>query len=206
MKTLKLKLVAMLVVLFATIGLYAQCGQYGTLHTETITIGNCNYEVKFCITCAYGPFPTLGKIMEMTKLDPSCVQVLDQQEILDAAEAQLLNPSMLEDYCPAVDIPPCDEAWLTYTIETAFCWQAEYVLDGGIWPRIKYTPCTGSGKCIKQYTVCKLDESETYVIEIIDISTEGSVTCGLEVWDVSEPTAQDPGPTACYIIHTDCNP
>ena len=205
MKTLKLKLVAMLVVLFATIGLYAQCGEYGELHTVTLTIGDCDYNVEFCLTCAYGPFPAEGFIYAIDKLDPDCDQsTLNISEVINAAEAMLLNSGVIAEYC--ADIPPCDPNGLvSFEFRTAMCWQSEYI-EYYFGDYIRYTPCTGSAECIHAFDACVTNWFGQIIIANETYTSTGTPSCIDEAWEVPEPTIGDPGPTGCYIIHTGCNP
>ena len=205
MNSLKMKLVTVIVVLFAAIGLYAQCPNGRTLYTQSLTINGCDYTVDFCVTCPYGPFPLQASIQSITKIDQTCTQTLDFQDVLDAIETQVFNPEVLETYC-ITGIPPCDTTTI-YSIEISYpmCWRSLYTTYMGN-PATKCEPCIENEACIESFDICYNVSTKTYIKSNFMYSMTGPAPCTLECWEVDEPTSISPEPTECYIVHTACNP
>ena len=211
MKTLKLKIATMIVVLFAAIGLYADCPAGSVLITETLTIGLCQYEVLFCVDCGYGPTPPTATIYQINELDPDCENDLMAQDVIDAAVAILFSRGNLYEACTEHDIVPCDSedpnAWTTWEVRTPLCMEAEWFDYSMTGPQVTYTSCSGTSFCVETYHVCELQCPAGQQIVMVNTTLEtGTQVCTSEAWDIWKPTEQDPGPTPCYIIHTDCNP
>ena len=203
MNSLKMKLVTVIVVLFAAIGLYAQCPNGGTLYTQSLTINGCDYTVEYCITCPYGPFPLQASIQSIIKNDNTCTQTLDFSDVLDAIETQIFNPDVLETYC-IIGIPPCDST-LNVEFRYPMCWRSLYTTYMGN-PATEYEPCSENEECIESYDICYDLITETYTKSNFMYSMTGPAPCTLESWEVDEPTSISPEPTDCYIVHTGCNP
>jgi hypothetical protein len=221
--------------LFGTSLAHAQptgCSNGGTLKTVTMTIGNCDYEVKVCVNCQDGVPEPGEQGLEIISVSRStnCSTTLNLSQILGAIKTQLRIPTFYSLYlCPPI-LPklPCEDVLQMYndinwkdphsvmafkmqvqTFKTvgAFCWKAVWYDLAGGGSKIVFHPCEDEARCTELYAFC-IDPvtGEESTVRLRGPWQEGTPGCTTEEWEITDWPTNWTEESSCFLVHTPCNP
>lgn len=185
----------------------AQCDSNWTNLKDTVTVDGCQYEVDLCFLCRLA-YPGQIKLNSYRNIGP-CTTTLDLGQIGQGIIAQISTwGTVFFDYCQQRDLPPCDEGVLEFSYILPICWRAK--LDVMVPPPGKniysYEPC-GGASCEFSFNYCEglLGPLKTIIGDPIIL--DGPITCELEGYQILPLPNDFVGQvSACYFLHTPCNP
>lgn len=107
------KLIKIMIILFIMVNinnLKAECPSGYAEQIDTITIKNCQYEIKVCFLCGMYSLEAQMQLNSWVKLDPNCNQSLNDFEVEEAILNNIFSWPFCKRYICLVDpeITPCN--------------------------------------------------------------------------------------------------
>ncbi|MFA7325125.1 MAG: hypothetical protein WC121_00530 [Candidatus Kapaibacterium sp.] len=177
---------------------------------DTVTVDGCDYEIDLCVYCAFA-YPGKVKINYYRNIS-GCTPTIPPNQITNQIISQISTYAYFWfDYCQ-FNLPPCSGS-LRKKIEwdIYICWKAKLVIKGATPHDDVYLhlPCEDNDTfCRVTYSYC-VDE-----FAVVHHNVSGYLgynfdpSCTLEGSAVFPlpPSAMVGDETACYVLHTVCNP